>query len=89
MSKPKHKIQVFEHQTLHYGRMYNDVGFTVNHFNALAKLNELHENKYFTVVHKGIKFAQYVGVVQIEDLCIEILPKADNDSDDKKSGKEF
>lgn len=84
MSKPKHKIQVFEHQTLHYGRMYNDVGFTVNHFNALAKLNELHENKYFTVVHKGIKFAQYVGVVQIEDLCIEILPKADNESEDKK-----
>jgi 5-methylcytosine-specific restriction enzyme subunit McrC len=84
MSKPINKIQVFEHQTLYFGREYNAVSFKEKHFNALAKLNELHDNKYFTVVHKGIKFAQYVGVVQIDGLCIEILPKADHSSDDKK-----
>ncbi|WP_369765332.1 McrC family protein [Flavobacterium sp. WC2429] len=83
MSKPIHKIQVFEHQTLYYGREYNAISFKEKHFNALAKLNEYHDNKYFTVVHKGIKFAQYVGVVQIDGLCIEILPKADHSSDDK------
>lgn len=84
MSKPIHKIQVFEHQTLYYGREYTGVSFTISHHNALAKLNEYHDNKYFTVVHKGIKFAQYVGVVQIDGLCIEILPKADHASEDKK-----
>jgi 5-methylcytosine-specific restriction enzyme subunit McrC len=84
MSKPKHKIQVFEHQTLYCNREYNTVAFKEIHFNALAKLNELHDNKYFTVVHKGIKFAQYVGVIQIDGLCIEILPKADYSSEDKK-----
>lgn len=82
MSKPIQKIQVFEHQTLYHGREYNTVLFKEKHFNALAKLNEYHDNKYFTVVHKGIKFAQYVGVIQIDGLCIEILPKADHSSAD-------
>ena len=79
-------IQVFEHQTLYYGRDYKTVPFTKKHFDALAKLNELHDNKYFTLLHKGIKFSQYVGVVQIDNLIIEILPKADYSSsnDDDK-----
>ncbi|NEN25355.1 restriction endonuclease [Cryomorpha ignava] len=74
-------IQVFEHQTLYYGRDYNGVPFTQKQFDALAELNLLHDNKYFTLVHKGIKFSQYVGVVQIDTLTIEVLPKADQLSD--------
>lgn len=70
-------IQVFEHQTLYYGREYGGVFFAQKHFEALAKLNMLHDNKYFTLVNKGIKFSQYVGVVQTDTLTIEILPKAD------------
>lgn len=78
----RHKpIQVFEHQTLYYGREYKGVAFTKKHFEALAKLNMLHNNKYFTLVHKGIKFSQYVGVVQTDSLTIEILPKADKVSE--------
>ena len=74
-------IQVFEHQTLSYGKKYKGVAFTQKHFESLAKLNTLHDNKYFTLVHKGIKFSQYVGVVQIDTLTIEILPKADQSSE--------
>lgn len=77
-----HKIiQVFEHQTLYYGRTYNGVEFLQKHFDALAKLNTFHDNKYFTLLHKGIKFSQFVGVVQIDGLTIEILPKADSTSE--------
>lgn len=72
-------IQVFEHQTLYYHKEYKGVSFDKKHFDALAKLNVLHDNKYFTLIHKGIKFSQYVGVVQIDNLTIEILPKADSD----------
>jgi 5-methylcytosine-specific restriction enzyme subunit McrC len=89
MIKNLKKIQVFEHQTLHYGRDYDSVSFEEKHFIALAKLNEYHKNKYFTIVHKGIKFSQYVGVVQIDDLSIEILPKSDNSTDEKMFGKEL
>ncbi|GGW48777.1 hypothetical protein [Arenibacter certesii] len=80
MNKRKNILQVFEHSTLYYGRVYNDITFEEKHFNALAKLNQLHNNEYFTLLHKGIKFSQYVGVIQIDGLTIEILPKIDGGS---------
>lgn len=74
MNKKKF-IQVFEHQKLRY----DDSGiFRKHHFDAMVKFNELHQNKYFTIIHKGIRFGSYVGVIQIGGLTIEILPKADN-----------
>ncbi len=77
MNSSRQKIPVFEHQSIHYGKSYNGVKFKESHFNALAKLNELYDNKYFTLVHKGVKFTSYVGVIQIEDLILEVLPKID------------
>lgn len=77
MSKRRNILQVFEHSTVYYGREYDHITFEEKHFNALAKLNQLHNNEYFTVLHKGIKFSQYVGVIQIDGLTIEILPKID------------
>jgi 5-methylcytosine-specific restriction enzyme subunit McrC len=65
-------IQVFEHQRL----LLSDV-FKVHHLNVLLKFNDEHGNKYFSVVHRGVKFSHYVGVLQVGDLTIEILPKVD------------
>lgn len=83
MLKTSHKIQVFEHQTLYYGREYKGVLFKETHFQALVKLNDLHNSQYFTIVHKGIKFKQYVGVIQVDGLTLEILPKIDNNDADE------
>ena len=75
-------IQVFEYQKLRY----DDVGiFRKHHFDAMVKFNELHQNKYFTIIHKGIRFGSYVGVIQIGGLTIEILPKADNNENSDKN----
>lgn len=71
-------IQVFEHQKLKIGKAYKKVEFTQNHFDALVRYNEQYDNRYFTPIYKGIKFSQYVGVIQVGKLTIEILPKADN-----------
>lgn len=79
MSK-KNLIQVFEYQKLKFDSIEKD--FTENHFNALVKFNEKNDNKYYTIIHKGIKFNSYVGVIQVGGLTIEILPKADNNSSD-------
>lgn len=76
MSKKKF-IQVFEYQKLKLGDI-NYPSFLEKHFDALTKYNDNNENKYFTVIHKGILFNSYVGVIQIGGLTIEILPKADN-----------
>lgn len=75
-------IQVFEYQKLRY----DDSGvFRKHHFDAMVKFNELHQNKYFTIIHQGIRFGNYVGVIQIGGLTIEILPKADNNEDADKN----
>lgn len=66
-------IQVFEHQTLRL----HEQGLTQRHLDALAAYNERHNNRYFTLVHRGLRFRQYVGVLQVGALCIEILPKTD------------
>ncbi|WP_299060433.1 restriction endonuclease [uncultured Polaribacter sp.] len=71
-------IQVFEHEFLPI-----EGKFTKNHFIALSKLNELHNDKYFKLRHNGIKFKEYVGVIQVDGLTIEILPKIDSDSNSK------
>lgn len=75
-------IQVFEYQKLRY----DDSGiFRKHHFDAMVKFNELQQNKYFTIIHKGIRFGNYVGVIQIGGLTIEILPKADNNENADKN----
>ena len=59
------------------GTEYKGVLFKESHFNALVKFNELHQNKYFSIGFKKITFKNFVGVLQIEGLIIEVLPKID------------
>lgn len=73
-------IRKFEYSTLRIG----EPGFTQAHFNAAVEYNDQHQSKYFTVGHKKIKFNSYVGVLQIGDLVIEILPKGDKSNDEEK-----
>lgn len=67
------RIQVFEHSFLSIG----EKGFGQRHFIALSKLNALHNYQYFDLKHNGVVFKQFVGVMQIDGLTIEILPKVD------------
>jgi 5-methylcytosine-specific restriction enzyme subunit McrC len=65
-------IQVFEHTILPV-----EGQFTRTRFDRLVQYNERHGNKYFDVGHNRIHFKNYVGVIQVGNLTIEILPKAD------------
>lgn len=80
MSK-KNFIQVFEYQKLKYDENQD---FKKHHFDAMVLFNEKNQNKYYTIVHKGVLFNSYVGVIQIGGLTIEILPKADNSNNPDK-----
>jgi 5-methylcytosine-specific restriction enzyme subunit McrC len=77
-------IKVFEYERL----AVDQKGFTGTHFDALVRFNERNKNKYFTVVHKGIKFSNYVGVIQVGNLTLEILPKADRESNPSEELKD-
>jgi len=77
MSTP---IQVFEHGFL----AIDTQGFELKHFIALSKVNTLHKYKFFDLKHNGVVFKQFVGVIQVDNLTIEILPKIDRyESEDK------
>ncbi|MBF4515578.1 restriction endonuclease [Flavobacterium sp. ANB] len=67
-------IQVFEHSFLPIKGKFEQ-----RHFVALSKLNALHNYQYFDLKHNGVVFKQFVGVIQVDGLTIEILPKIDND----------
>jgi 5-methylcytosine-specific restriction enzyme subunit McrC len=50
---------------------------TVSELAKLYDYNDRNDNIYFTGIRNGIKFANYVGVIQVGGLTLEILPKAD------------
>lgn len=83
MSK-KNFIQVFEYQKLKYDEHQD---FKKHHFDSMVLFNEKNQNKYFTIVHKGVLFTSYVGVIQIGSLTIEILPKVDKDNSNSEETK--
>jgi len=71
-------IQVFEHEVL----PVDDERFFPAHFRQLVLYNERHGNQFFSVGDQKIFFKNYVGVIQVGSLVIEILPKADNTEGD-------
>lgn len=73
-------IPVFEHGVLRIG----EKGFEKNHWTSFVKLNQMHDDKYFTILHNGIRFNQFVGVVQVDGVQVQINPKADKDESDDK-----
>ncbi|MBN1415588.1 MAG: hypothetical protein JW973_10845 [Bacteroidales bacterium] len=74
----KSRISVFEHQILKVGQAYNGGIFTEKLFSDLQKFYGAGKTSYFALVNNGVKFCEYVGVLQIGNTLIEVLPKADN-----------
>ncbi len=74
-------LQVYEHQTIKVQEGVNGVVFTKTMWEALAKYHTQHKGKYYQLTFNGIQFKQYVGIIQIGELIIEILPKIDRSID--------
>ena len=66
-------ISLFEHSTLRVG----ELGFTDVHFDAMARFADAGGRGLFRVGHRKITFANYVGVLQVGNVSVEVLPKAD------------
>ncbi|MEM9888837.1 MAG: restriction endonuclease [Bacteroidota bacterium] len=75
-------LQTFEHQSISIGQS----GFQQKHFDYLARFAP---SKYFQLQHRSIRFKNYVGVLQIGDLTIEILPKIDQQKEDSALWRDF
>jgi 5-methylcytosine-specific restriction enzyme subunit McrC len=74
-------ITVFEHQSLKTGEQ----NFTEEKRKALEIFRgDKKDFPYYSLIHKGVKFNSYVGVIQVGKTIIEILPKADKNKDYNK-----
>lgn len=82
-------IKVFEHQTIRAGdklRFYRGGSSEMRrmdekYITALWKMYDERKRPFFTPTRNGIKFCEWVGVVKVLNLAVEILPKADNSND--------
>lgn len=75
-------IRVFEHESL----TVVEKVFTHDHLKLLSKYlgdREGDDFPYYSLINKGVRFKQYVGVICVGKLQIEVLPKADKNAGNK------
>lgn len=75
-------VQVFEHTTVRVGESMRTPGgadreLTRAQHEALAAFSDATAAKYLSCGRHTVRFHSYVGLIQLGDLAIEILPKAD------------
>ena len=73
-------IKVYEHESLKVDKET----FKAKHLDFLSKFlgDKVGEDAPFSLIHNGVKFKQFVGVISVGDLQIEVLPKADKNAGD-------
>jgi len=74
-------IQVFEYEFLLIDEAN---GFGIEHWERLCEYNEEYGGGFFRLTHNGVWFQNYVGVIQVGNLTIEILPKIGRVGEDQK-----
>lgn len=79
MPKP---IQRYERELIEVGN-----GIDEKQFEALVIWNQRNQNRFFEVEHLRLRCKQYVGVIQVGDLVIELLPKADREAAETDKGR--
>jgi 5-methylcytosine-specific restriction enzyme subunit McrC len=86
MGTLRKRIEVFEHATIRIGQEFitddKVVKFEAAHLKSLQEFYGSKGVPYFTLTHNGVRFNEYVGVLQIGNLTIEVLPKADKNETD-------
>jgi 5-methylcytosine-specific restriction enzyme subunit McrC len=70
-------LEVFEHGRLPIGDGAQEL--RQPEFDALVRFNDDHGGRYFGVGHRHLKAQSYVGYIEVGQVAIEILPKADRD----------
>ncbi|MDV7187425.1 restriction endonuclease [Lutibacter sp. TH_r2] len=77
MNKKSKYITVFEHETIKVGQKIDGILVDETIINQLGKFYGDKGVPFFSLTNKGVRFCEYVGVLQVGNLTINILPKAD------------
>lgn len=81
--------QVYEHKSLcvNDALMYRGEKVGVFSQEYFDKFTDLPPSIFFDVMHKKIRFCEFVGVIKIGDLTIEVLPKSDKHEIEEFTGQ--
>jgi 5-methylcytosine-specific restriction enzyme subunit McrC len=86
LNKNQHHITIFEHESIRFDK--GEKRISEDQFKALQQ----HCGEgvpYFNLIHNGVKFNEYVGVIQVGKTVIEVLPKADKHAHSKAEETEW
>lgn len=89
MSLIRHHITVFEHERIKLDQIINGCRFDESKLQALQKYYGDKGVPYFSLSHNGIQFNEHVGVIQVGNLLIEVLPKTDKLKHSKSEEKKW
>lgn len=78
MQKNRKLITVFEHQILRLDQIVDGEKFGKEELLAFQSYFGEKGVPYYSLIHNGVRFKEYVGVIQVGKTLIEVLPKADN-----------
>jgi 5-methylcytosine-specific restriction enzyme subunit McrC len=74
-------IRVFEHQAIKLNQDIDGVTFDKASLEALQVYYGEKGVPYYSLTNNGVKFNEFVGVIQVGNTVIEVLPKADKTTD--------
>ena len=77
MNTYRHHSTVFEHERIKLGQEINGCMFDEPKLFVLQNYYGDKGVPYYSLIHKGVQLNEYVGVIQVGNLLIEVLPKAD------------
>ncbi|MFA8434981.1 MAG: McrC family protein [Marinifilaceae bacterium] len=77
LKQTNNHITVFEHQVLKLNQVIEGVKFDAKILKAMQAFYGERGVPYFSLLHNGVRFCEYVGVLQMGSTTIEVLPKAD------------
>ena len=80
MSGTRNHITVFEHQTIKLNELICGITFCADKLKTLQSYYGDRGVPYFSLTNNGVRFNEYVGVLQVGNLLIEVLPKADKNT---------
>lgn len=66
-------ITRFEHEKL----LAKDAGVDKALISALEQYHGIRGTPYFSLIHQGVRFHQFVGVIRVGRWTVKVLPKVD------------